>query len=95
MFVKLYFDTSMELSTINDANTAFRTAFDRGTYTRQFLDRTAIDITATIPSMGRTLDNRTVNDSVHPGCDIVSCPEGDPTLLPIVLGTYVGTCLNQ
>ena len=95
MFVKLYYGDSTTRSTIETIDDAFRATFNQGTYTRQFLDRTAIDITATIPSMGRTLNNKTVNDSVHPGCDIVNCPEGDPTLLPIILGTYVGMCLNQ
>ena len=63
-------------------------------YTVSFQGRTAINVNATNPSVGPSLANRTVNDSVHPGCDRENCPEGDPTLLAVVIGTYVGMWYN-
>jgi hypothetical protein len=96
VFVKLYVRDSVTESTLQSLDDAFRAKYtaDNRPYILPFLGRNAINITATSPSMGRTLADRTVNDSVHPGCDSESCPEGDPTLLAVVIGTYVGTCIH-
>ena len=94
--MKLYLRDSTSRDTLQDLDDAFRSVYTpSNAYTVTFLDRTAININATNPSMGQTLADRTVNDSVHPGCNDDNCPEGDPTLLAIVIGTYVGTCRNQ
>ena len=93
MFVKLYVDGSTNLDTIRDIDSAFRGAYTTNaasSYVTSFLGRRAINVNATQPSMGPRLVDKTVNDSVHPGCDSESCPEGDPTLLAVVIGTYVG-----
>jgi hypothetical protein len=95
VFVKLYINGSEDLSNLEELNNAFRTSYTSGnSYITRFLGRNAININATSPSMGPRLEERTVNDSVHPGCDSDSCPEGDPTLLAVVIGTYVGTCIQ-
>ena len=90
--MKLYISGSTDNeATIRALDTAFRNAYTPANdYTVQFLGRTAINVNATRPINGPTLLDKSVNDSVHPGCDSESCPEGDPTLLAIVLGTYVG-----
>ena len=95
VFVKLYVNNSDDRATLERIDEAFQAAYTIGNpYVVSFLGRLAINVTATSPSMGRTLADRTVNDSVHPGCDSESCPEGDPTLLAVVIGTYVGTCIH-
>lgn len=93
VFVKIYLNDSDSPDTLRDLDTAFRRAYGESNYVVPFLDRRAINVIARNVSSGRSYAERTVNDSVHPGCDINSCPEGDPTLLAIVLGTYVGMWL--
>ena len=94
MFVKLYLSDggSQDRTSLAALDTAFRAAYvPENPYTSSFQGRTAININATSPDDARlVLANRTVNDSVHPGCDSERCPEGDPTLLAVVIGTYVG-----
>ena len=79
-------------TTYNRLNTAFEGAYRTSNpYVQTFLGRRAINVNSTEPSdNGPILSERTVNDSVLAGCDMESCPEGDPTLLAVVLGTYVG-----
>jgi len=91
VFVKLYLRGMDDMNALRTLDMQFRSGFnDANSYTFMFRDRLAIDVSSVNPSSGPILSNRTVNDSVHPGCDIDSCPEGDPTLLAVVLGTYVG-----
>lgn len=95
VFVKLYINDTSGMTTVQNLDNAFRAAYTTGNpYVVSFLGRRAINVVATEPSMGRTLSESTVNDSVHPGCDSESCPEGDPTLLAVVIGTYVGMCIH-
>ena len=91
MFVKLYIRNSGdELATIRSLDNAFQAAYiPSNMYTEDFLGRVAINVASAAPP-GRSLDDKTVSDSVHPGCDRENCPEGDPTLLAVVIGTYVG-----
>ena len=92
VFVKLYIDGSQNdnLVYLRNLDTTFRAEYLRtdSPYITTFLDQPAINVNATGPMVGTNLTSRTVNDSVHPDC--TDCPDGDPTLLAVVVGTYVG-----
>ena len=91
--MKLYIRGSDDVDLLQQYNMNFRNSFLNPTtpYVERFLGRRALNINSREPTDGRpVLSGRTVNDSVHPGCDMDSCPEGDPTLLAVVLGTYWG-----
>ena len=94
VFIKLYVSsTPDDLDSVMALETAFASSFNGGNaYVDTFLNQLAINVASTNPGVGPNLNNRTVNDSVHPGCNPQSCPEGDPTLLAIVIGTYYGMC---
>lgn len=92
VFVKLYLRNNNDLSTLQRLNDAFRGNYSRpSTYTVSYLGQTALNIIATEPPGTVVLSNAQVKDNVHPGCDLENCPEGDPTLLAVVVGTYVGS----
>lgn len=93
VFLKLYIRNEDNIDRLQLYNMNFRSAYyaSPSPYISTFLGRRALNILSREPSDGRpVLSGRTVNDSVHPGCDSVMCPEGDPTVLAIVLGTYYG-----
>ena len=91
VFVKLYLRNNNALTRLQSLNTAFRTSYTpSNAYTATYLTQTALNITATEPPGTVVLSNAKVEDNVHPGCDMENCPEGDPTLLAVVVGTYVG-----
>ena len=88
VFVKLYISGSDSVGYLQRLDEAFRGVYSSGSsYIAPFLGQSAINVSAVAPN-GTNLLSRTVNDSVHPDC--TDCPDGDPTLLAVVVGTYVG-----
>ena len=92
--MKLYLRGTPDEARYDSIDRAFRSQYiASNAYTAMFRGQVALNVSTVTPSGdGPVLNNRTVFDSVLAGCDEDACPDGDPTLLAVVLGTYVGMC---